>query len=278
MTQVMQIALLTRWEWFKLRYRWVPWILLGFVLVIAQLVFWLVAVFSEDSLTASPAGNFSDGLTFAQLFGPFVTVILAAAVSGSEYGWGTLRPVLSKGAGRWQFLVSKVIVVLLVVAAIILILSVSLAISGFIAKAIFTVPEGDGGVPWLDVLALYGKLVYSILPYIALTLFFVVLTASNGMGIGVSMGYYVAESYIVSPILNNFSWSGTAFAFMLSPNVSAWQSVGEGGVSIPATISTIGGMSEMAQGFILVTIYIAVLAGLAILIFLRRDITGAKGG
>ena len=31
---VMQVANLTRWEWFKLRRRWVPWVLLGFVLVI----------------------------------------------------------------------------------------------------------------------------------------------------------------------------------------------------------------------------------------------------
>ena len=29
MAMAMQVALLTRWEWFKLRRRWVPWILLG---------------------------------------------------------------------------------------------------------------------------------------------------------------------------------------------------------------------------------------------------------
>ena len=33
MAMAMQVALLTRWEWFKLRRRWVPWILLGFVLI-----------------------------------------------------------------------------------------------------------------------------------------------------------------------------------------------------------------------------------------------------
>ena len=48
MTMAMQVAMLTRWEWFKLRRRWVPWIVLGFVLLLLQLIFWLTAVFSND--------------------------------------------------------------------------------------------------------------------------------------------------------------------------------------------------------------------------------------
>jgi len=39
MGTVTQIALLTRWEWFKLRRRWMPWIVLGFALAIEQTAF-----------------------------------------------------------------------------------------------------------------------------------------------------------------------------------------------------------------------------------------------
>ena len=100
MTMAMQVAQLTRWEWFKLRRRWVPWIVLGFVMVLQQLIFWLVAVFSDDLSYQSTSENIANGLGFASFFGPFVAVILASVVVGGEYGWGTLRPVLSKGAGR----------------------------------------------------------------------------------------------------------------------------------------------------------------------------------
>ena len=212
-------------------------------------------------------------------FGPFIAVILAAAVLGGEYGWGTLRPVLSKGTGRWPLLTSKVAVVLLVTAAILLILSVSVAISGFIAEAVLSPSEAEsyGDVSWVNLLALYGRMIYGFLPYITLALFVVVLTSSNGVGIGLSLGYYIAETVILVPILTIFDWSDKVFAFLLGPSVDAWQSI-EGGADAGREIATIGGISDMAHGFILVTIYAVALAAAAIALFLRRDIAGAKGG
>ncbi len=280
MVMATQVALLTQWEWFKLRRRWVPWILLGFVVVIGQLLFWLVATLSDDVSYQSPTENIANGLGFASFFGPFIAVILAAAVIGGEYGWGTLRPVLSKGAGRWPFLTSKVAVVLLVTAAILVILSVTVAISGFIAEAVLTDPESEryGVISWVDLLMLYGRMVYGFLPYIMLALFVVVLTASNGVGIGLSLGYYIAETVILVPILNAFDWSDHVLAFLLGPNVSAWEAVPRGDDDPFSTIATIGGIPDMAHGFIFVTIYAVVLGAAAFALFLRRDIAGAKGG
>ena len=278
----MQVAQLTRWEWFKLRRRWVPWIVLGFVLVIVQLLFWLVATLGDDVSYQSPSENIANGLGFSAFFGPFVAVILAAAVMGGEYGWGTLRPVLSKGAGRWQFLASKVAVVVLVTIAILVILSITVMISGFIAEAVLTADpqtEGYGAISWLDLLALFGRMIYGFVPYIALALFLVVLTTSNGVGIGLSLGYYIAETVILIPILSNFSWSDQVFAYMLGPSVSAWQAVpGNDGGPAGSGIATFGGISDMAHGAIMVTVYAAVLGAAAMALFMRRDIAGAKGG
>ena len=280
MAMATQVALLTRWEWFKLRRRWVPWILLGFVLVIVQLLFWLVATLSDDVSYRSPAENIANGLGFSAFFGPFIAVILAAAVIGGEYGWGTLRPVLSKGAGRWPLLASKVAVVTLFTAAVLLVLSVTVMISGFIAEAVLAAPEAEsyGDISWVDLLALYGRMVYGFLPYIALALFVVVLTGSNGVGVSLSLGYYIAETVILVPILAIFDWSDQVFAYLLGPNVGAWQAV-PGNEGDPASgIATIGGMSEIGHGAIFVTIYAVVLAAAALALFLRRDIAGAKGG
>ena len=282
MAMVMQVALLTRWEWFKLRRRWVPWIVLGFVLVFVQLLFWLVASLGDDVSYQSPAENIANGLGFSSFFGPFVAVILAAAVLGGEYGWGTLRPVLSKGAGRWQFLISKVAIVVLVTIGILVILSITVMISGFIAEATLTADprtEGYGSISWASLLALFGRMIYGFIPYIALALFLVVLTGSNGVGIGLSLGYYIAETVILVPILGAFSWSEHVLAYLLGPNVSAWQAVTDGEGGGPGSdIATLGGISDMAHGAIFVTIYAVVLASAAIALFMRRDIAGAKGG
>ncbi len=278
MTMAMQVALLTRWEWFKLRRRWVPWILLGFVLAIGQLVFWLAVTLGDDLSYQSPTESIANGLGVSSFFGPFIAVILAAAVMGGEYGWGTLRPVLSRGAGRWPFLTSKVAVVALFVAGLLIVLSVTIAISSLIAEAVLTPPdssEGYGDISWLNLLALYGRMVYSFLPYIALALLFVVLASSNGVGIGLSLGYYIAETAILTPVLSIFSWSDKVFAFLLGPNVGAWIRLDP---EQEANIATIGGISDMAHGFIIVTVYTVILAAAAIVLFMRRDIAGAKGG
>ena len=278
MSTALQVAQLTRWEWFKLRRRWVPWILLGFVLVVNQLIFWLVATLSDDISYQSTAENIANGLGFSAFFGPFIAVILAAVVVGGEYGWGTLRSVLTRGTGRWQLLTSKVAVVVLFTAALLIILCVTVTISGFIAEAALTPPETTesyGEISAVDLLALFGRMLYAFLPYITLALFLVVLTTSNGVGIALSMGYYIAENIIVVPIIQNFSWSDGVFTYLLGPNVSAWQSVPPNN---DGSIATFGGISDMAHGFIIVTIYAAVLAGAAVVLFLRRDIAGAKGG
>ena len=278
MAIVMQVALLTRWEWFKLCRRWVPWIVLGFVLVIEQLLFWLVVTLGDDVSYQSTSENIANGLGFTAFFGPFVAVALAAVVVGGEYGWGTLRPVLSKGAGRWQLLASKVAVVVLFTAALLIVLSIAVTISGFIAEALLTAPETTepyGDISAIDLLALYGRMLYAFLPYITLALFLVVLTGSNGVGIALSMGYYIAENVIVVPILDAFSWSERVFTYLLGPNVGAWQNTPP---NYDGNIATFGGIPDMAHGFIIVTIYAAVLAAVALTLFLRRDISGAKGG
>ena len=120
-------------------------------------------------------------------------------------------------------------------------------------------------------------MLYAFLPYITLALFLVVLTGSNGVGIGLSMGYYIGEVIIIVPILSIFGWSDTVFAFVLGPNVDAWQNIG-GGPGSGRDIATIGGISDMAHGFIIVTIYTVALAAAAFALFMRRDIAGARGG
>ena len=277
MVMAMQMVLLTRWEWFKLRRRWMPWILLGIILAISQLVFWLAATLSEDLSYRSTTDNIANGLGISSFFSPVIAVILASAVLGGEYGWGTLRPVLSRGVGRWPLLASKLAVVWLAVVASLLIVAIATAVSSFIAEAVLIPSESTQAynASWGSLLGLFGRVAYGFLPYVALALFVVVLTGSNGLGIGLSLGYYFIENVILVPILSNFSWSGQVFAFILGPNVAAWHSLDPTG---EANIATFGGLSDMAHGAIFVTIYAVALVSAALALFLRRDISGAKGG
>ena len=126
-----QVLSLTRLEWFKLRHRRMPWILLGIAVLLVQVAFWgSYALFRSGQMTAGQVGeqgsvsvstderflelfafptSLTNGLIVAHGFGGILLMILAASLMGSEYGWGTLRTVLTKGTGRWPLLTAKLL-------------------------------------------------------------------------------------------------------------------------------------------------------------------------
>ena len=85
--------------------------------------------------------SLANSLGFAQLFGPILVAILVASAVGVEYGWGTLRAILTRGTGRWQLLAAKVVALMLMVVAGLLILSLTSVASSLIV-AWLTLPDG----------------------------------------------------------------------------------------------------------------------------------------
>ena len=299
---IADVLSLTRLEWYKLRHRRMPWILLLLSVLLVQITFWgAYAVFrvgadvalGDGGGTASVSGDFLDILAFPNIaviglavshgFGIILIMILAASLTGTEYGWGTVRTVLTRGAGRWPFLASKLILVALLGAAALVIGTASLAISSFIASLTL---EGGSWIAesaeWGEVARMFGKTVFGLVPYVALAVFFAVLTSSSGAAIGLSLGYAVAEGIVVG-ILASFEWFERISGFILGQAVGGWLGTsgdamfsggGDGSFS-DATVVAV--QPEALQGFLVSLAYIVVLSGLAFWIFQRRDIAGAKG-
>ena len=69
-------------------------------------------------------------------FAPFLILILTASLIGSEYGWGTLRTTLTRGAGRWQLLGAKIALVMLASAAAYVIVAIATALASLLAAVI----------------------------------------------------------------------------------------------------------------------------------------------
>ena len=79
MMQAMRIAALTRWEWFKLRRRWLPWLMSGIMAVIVQLSFWLPAAFGPDGITRrSVPEKIANGLDISDAYVVLIALILAS--------------------------------------------------------------------------------------------------------------------------------------------------------------------------------------------------------
>ena len=356
---IADVLRLTGWEWFKLRRRWMPWVLVAIAVLFSQLGLWVgyAVHHSEDlrdvfesgsstSLTTEDAeGNpisievscadldeggippdigtqieklserdqetflqhveefrvetcggdgaldtsrstfvmpdsITGGINGAFFIGAILVMILAASATGAEYGWGTLRAVLTRGTGRWQVLSSKLLVVLLMTAAWLLALAVVIAGASLLATVI--PPDETGGLfdsgEWSETASMFGKVVYGLAPYIVLGTFLAVLTQSSAVSMAVGLGYYVVE-LIVAPILRLNDSLARIADYLLGQIVDAW--IARGSVSI--SVSTDGTAAERMppeplQAFFVILAYIAVLAAAAFWVFQRRDVAGAKGG
>jgi len=274
---------LTRWEWYKLRRRWLPWIMLGLLLVVSQLFVWVSYFFNRTEQSRDVYDNFTlpgsipNALGLAYSIGIFLIVILTASVLGTEYRWRTLRSIIARGTGRWQYLASKIMLLGLLAGGALLIVVAVTAVSSLIAGALAGgAPAGSSAsARWLDVPIAFGKAWFAFLPYIALAAFFTVLTTSTAAGMAISLVYYYAESIVAAIFLNLFTWFETAASYMLGRNATAWMTSGDDSpvISFPMG-GRFGTFPSALHAFLVLMVYILALGGLALWLFRRRDLTG----
>lgn len=204
--------------------------------------------------------------------------ILAAAALGGEYGWGTLRAVLTKGTGRWQSMTGKIVAVMLTALAGLVVAGATVALSSLVIGLFGLESDSlQGTAAWLDVPVKMGTLLYSFLPYVMLALLATAVTSSTALGIVAFVVHYTLEATLI-PIFSNFEWFKRVSEYLLSPNVATVLETSYGEVSITIGENGEAAQPELLHAFLVLAAYTLVFAVLTFWIFQRRDITGAKGG
>ena len=328
---------LARWEWFKQRRRWLPWVLLALFMVIPLAAFWggfassqfqdnegvgftfssgrgqePIYITCEDILSGDAAdvpqaispemlsdyerictqdlynaneydrialpSSLSNAVQAGSSFAWLLVIILTASVLGTEYAWGTLRNVLARGTGRWQFLAGKGALLVLLSLAGMLILTALTAVSSLIATAIVDAPPGyASSETWPGLLAVLGRAWFAVVPYIALSAFATVISGSSNMGQGLAFGYYFVELTVSAILSNLFDWFDTIGDYLLGQNISAWLSASGNSEGLTFSVGRESPTGELHAALVLAA-YIVGLSGLALWRFSRRDVGGASGG
>ncbi|MFQ6026955.1 MAG: ABC transporter permease subunit [Dehalococcoidia bacterium] len=260
-----EVLTLTRWEWFKLQRRWLPWILLVILLIFSQLSVWG----NRDRLILP--GSIYLVLGNIHAFSLLLLAILTASVTGIEYGLGTLRPALARGAGRWQYLAGKFLLLVLIIGATLLFVVLATAISSIVYQIIGGGASSSPNAPgWWDATAEFGRAWFSLMPYLALVTLATLLTRSTAAGNAIGLGYYFAEQ-IVSLILSAlFDWFQNVADYLLVRSITDFTS----GLSFNFGASEDTGLLRPA---LVLLVYTVALSGVAFWLFNRRDIAGASG-
>ena len=280
---ISQLALLTRWEWYKLSRRRILWVLLILALALPQVVLWggFVVFQFEDSargIFVLPSSLIT-ALRINYPLGAILIMILTSTVVGSEYGWGTLRTALAKGPGRWQFLVSKALLLALLGLATLLLVSLTVAISSLIATYL-TLDDTGWFVQtsqWSEFGVVLGKTAFGLVPYMVIGLFFTVLTSSSAGGVSTSLAYYFVVEHAVTPLLSFlFDWFDPISNYVLGHAVDGWMAEFGGAVGL-AALANSDGLPSVLHGFLVMLGYIVVAGAASLWLFQRRDVTGARG-
>ncbi len=268
--------LLVKAESHKLRRRWMFWILLGLAIGITQIPYWAAYAAGDPDLRLRLPESVSSGLAFGHGLTVILIIIWTASALGSEYGWGTFRTVLVRGTGRWQFLAAQFSLMSATVLVWLVAIAVGVAISSVVGALLSAEGFGIAG-SFPDVGEVLGRSLYAVLPYIALTMFFVVLTSSAGVATAITLGYMFIVEGVIVPVLAEFVKGFDVVAdFILGTAVRAWMASGgtEGGGFFGRGPDDLVGP---VQAFLVILVYIAALSAATVYLFNRKDIGGPRG-
>lgn len=221
-------------------------------------------------------GSLANGLKSVKDLVLVLVIILTASFFGREYTLGTFRPVMSRGVRRWEYLGAKVLSIVLISGVGLLIVSLTVVVSS-LAVALLTgedVISADAG-QWLSAAVMFGKVICMLIPYIAMSLFFTVLTSSGTGGVSIPLVHIFFELLTVNPLIALFS--PNVGDYMLAHNVVM---VSQIDFVLPASegASVFASFFNLYLNPLLVMLAYTVVAGAAAAwLFLRRDVTGPRG-
>ena len=173
----------------------------------------------------------------------------------------------SSASPPWQGLAA------LVVAAVFIGIS-SIVTSGLAENGSELTSSGE----WSEAVLTILKAAYVLVPYALLAAALTVFTSSATVGLAITVGYHIAEQILV-PILTVFVDDFDAIAgFTLGINANTLVSQG-GAQEFIFLVTTLAGgeLPGTAQAFLVLLGYSILFGGVALWLFQRRDITGAKG-
>jgi len=272
-----------------------PWIMLGLIVVIAFVFYFLIWVSVNAQLQAVkngtlpvPAGGTTQleqtlrqiapdrvaqfGVSVVAGLGSVMLIVFAASHVGTEFGWGTFRTLLAHGASRSGFLVSKAVSLVLYAVVFMIVGSIAAIAASYTVSAVAGISPGSG-VDFAEVARVAVKSGYTFLPYMALALAIAVWSKSAGAGIATGLVVYFAESIVAGILVSLNKDYAQIVNWGLSRNASALTRTVSGQAGPTSQDPTASTLPDPTQAAIVLGIYCAVFLVLAYWRLRSRDVT-----
>lgn len=284
MSDVVDVA---RAELFKLVHRPAAWTLLAAAVVLSQVFGYLVPYLSYASGDSGPmdgvpteailASTLPDQVVANALggfpvFAGALALVLGALVLGSEYGWGTVKTVLTQRPGRTAVLAGQGVALAVAVAVGVLVLFALGAASSVAIAA--TEDRSIAFAPVLELLAGYGAGLAIMLMWAALGAALGVVLRGVALPIGLGVVWVLGVENLVAGVASSVLTALQPVRDVL-PGINAGSLASAVMPSRPAGVDTPPGInSDVAdlRALLTVAVYIAVCATVTLWAYRRRDV------
>jgi ABC-2 type transport system permease protein len=291
-------------EWLKLRKRPLAWALLAVFLglMLLYLGLWSMVIALHEgalnenvrisALRPEQLDEIKRQLSFPGIFGAvlgqlnsvggILAVILAAGSLGGDYGWGTLRVMLSRSPQRGSYLLAKLLALLLallVATALALLIGALIALA---ASAWLGLPSALGPGHLLALPVGVARALFVILPYMLATLACAAFGRSVLAGVGGGLIFLVLD--VSAGSLGSLGMVNDLVLalvnLLLQPNINTLvvQNSSMFGLNqaVLASSLDLAALPSPLQATIVIAAYCALFGYGAWRSLVRRDVTGAQ--
>lgn len=254
-------------EIFRTVKRPVSWIMLLILGVIVAAFYTVVYFASSDRATTEtlrPDQVVANGIAIGGTIASILVIVLAAQSMGSEYGWNTIRALVSRASGRVPLILAKLVVIIgYTLLTILVVTGASLALA-FLFAAIAGNDTSMTGGAWREVAESVGRWTLSNGVYAVLALVITILSRSTAAGIAGA----IALSFLEPAI-----WAALGAASDRFETVSHWfLAYNASGLAAMGTDGAVDDFNT-TRGFIIVAAWLVGLMAISLWVFRRRDIT-----
>lgn len=266
-------------EWFKFVRRWMPRVILALLIGLIILAFWGYGTRNVGRANLFLPRGWLAALTFCSFFAPFFWPVLGGSWAGNEYGWGSIRSILTRRPERITHVVSALIVLLVGVLIGILCIVAVATVAAIAVAAVTGNPAWTSGVfggTFLATLvkgiltAWYVSSFYLLLAYCA-----AVITRSAAVGIGFGIGSTLAE-VVLRELLGALGgiWNTIAEHFPFVYSESMITRVVSSGLIPGTNLARVEpGMPDASASLLALALYGGVLLAITLVAVRTRDVT-----
>jgi len=216
------------------------------------------------------ADNLLGGFPF---FGGVLVLMLGVLAIGSDYGWDTLKTVLSQRSGRLRLLFSKIAALAIALVPF----TLALFLVGAVASYVVAGAE-DAAVDWpsaWELVRAFAAGWFILATWAAFGVFLAVLSRGTALAIGIGILYAFVIEGLLSALAGQVSWLDPLVEFFLRAN--AYSLVVALGVPTEVLADNgpggfLGPFVDGGQAILVLSLYAAGFLLLSGTIFRRRDV------